>query len=81
MTILYTEDPKEAKKTTELIDEFGKFYEVNINTKNMLHFCTAITKTEEKFETFITTCIKKELKYLRINLSKRKQKTSYSKKL
>ena len=71
--ILYIENPKDAtRKLLELINEFGKVAEYEINAQKSLAFLyTNDEKSERKIkETLTFTIATKRIKYLGINLPK-----------
>ena len=70
--ILYTENPKDARKLLELINEFGKVAGYKINAQKSLAFLyTNDEKSEREIKEALpfTTAIKR-IKYLGINLPK-----------
>ena len=73
MTFLYVENPKDTtKKLLKLIKEFGKVTGYKINAQKSVAFLYANNETEESEikESIPFTITPKNIRYLRINLTK-----------
>ena len=70
--ILYIENPKDARKLLELINESGKVAEYKINAQKSLAFLYTNDEKHEReiMETLPFTTATKRIKYLGINLPK-----------
>ena len=80
--ILYIENPKDSiRNLLELISEFSKVAGYKINTQKSLAFLyTNNEKSEREIKESIPfTIAKKRIKYLGINLPKKKKKTATQK--